>query len=233
MQVIDPLTCGFVKVLCYNLFTQTKNNTSQTPGNPKHNQSVVLKEKYDPFLKTFPRETHGIVEYCTFVNIFKKIVTNMQSLGKKFPEKKKHLLEVFSIENWHNSNDRKTPHKIFDCQACLKSCKWNDALVVFPTKNPNNKTKAKQNGLIERSILKDRTREIFNKLNQEFRTEYNTTIIKQVKDYLKVHKPSAIVRLAKKDIENQLEDTCVERYVVNAIIVISFSIKFHYYQILR
>ena len=36
-----------------------------------------------------PRETHGIVEYCTFVNDFKKIVTNMQSLGKKFPQKKK------------------------------------------------------------------------------------------------------------------------------------------------
>ena len=34
--------------------------------------------------------------------------------------------------------------------------------------------KAKQNGLIEPSILKDRTREIFNKLNQKFRAEYNT-----------------------------------------------------------
>ena len=63
MSIIDPLTCGFVKVFCNNLFTQTKNNTSQTPGNPKHNQSVVLKEKYDSFSKTCPRETHGIVEY--------------------------------------------------------------------------------------------------------------------------------------------------------------------------
>ena len=62
----------------------------------------------------------------------KKIVTNMQALGKKFPQKKKHLLEVLSTENWHNLNDRKTPHKIFDCQACLKSCKWKDALAVFP-----------------------------------------------------------------------------------------------------
>ena len=103
----------------------------------------------------------------------------------------------------------------------------------FSAKNPNNKMKAKQNGLIEPSILKDRTREIFNKLNQEFRTGYNTTFTKQAKDYPKVQKPSTIVRLAKKDIENQLEDTCVDRYVVNAIIVISFFIKFHYYQILR
>ena len=93
--------------------------------------------------------------------------------------------------------------------------------------------KAKQNLLIEPSILKDRTREIFNKLNQEFRTEYNTTFTKQTKDYLKVHKPSAIVRLAKKDIENQLENASVERYVDNAIIVLGFFIKFPYYQILR
>ena len=56
--------------------------------------------------------------------------------------------------------------------------------------------KVKQNGLIEPSILKDRNREIFNKLNQEFRTEHNTTFTKQAKDHLKVHKPSATVRLA-------------------------------------
>ena len=155
MSIIVPLTCGFVKVFCQNLFTQTKNNTFRTPGNPKHNQSVVLKEKNDSFLKTLPRESHGIIEYRTFVNNFKKIVTNMRSLGKKFLQKKKHLLEVFSTENQHNLNDRKTPHKIFECQPCLKSCKGKDALTVFPTKNPNNKMKAKQNGLIEPSILKD------------------------------------------------------------------------------
>ena len=110
----------------------------------------------------------------------------MQSLGKKFPQKKTHLLEVFSTENWHNLNDRKTPHNIFDCQACLNCFKWTDALAVFPTKNPNSKMKAKQNGLIEPSILKDRTREMFSKLNQEFRTEYNTIFTKQAKYHLKV-----------------------------------------------
>ena len=68
-------------------------------------------------MKTFPKETHGIVEYRTFVNNFKKIVTNMQSLGKKSAEKE--ALEVFSTDNWHNLNDRRIPHKIFDCQACF------------------------------------------------------------------------------------------------------------------
>ena len=226
MSIIDPLASGFVKVFCYNLCTQTKNKISHTPGIPKDNQSVILKEKYDSFLKTFPRETHDIVEYRTFVNNFKKILTNMQSIGKQFPQKKKYLLEVVSTDNWHNLNDRKSPHKIFDCQACLKNCKWKDALAIFLRKNSSNKFKAKQSGPIEPFILKHRTREIFNKLNQEFRAEYNATFTKQVKDHLKVHKPSENMRLAKKDTGNQLEDTCVERYLDNSIIMMSFFIEF-------
>ena len=60
---------------------------------------IILKKKYDSLLKTFPRETYGIVEHRTFVNNFRKIVTNIQSLGKKFPQKKKHFLGVFSTKN--------------------------------------------------------------------------------------------------------------------------------------
>ena len=86
---------------------------------------------------------YGIVEYRTFDNNFKKIVTNMQSLEKKFLQKKKHLLGVFSTENWHNLNDRKTPHEMFDCQPCLKSCKWKDALAVFPTKKSKQQNESK------------------------------------------------------------------------------------------
>ena len=85
MTIIDPLTFGFVEVFCYNLYMQTKNNTYNTQRNPKHNQSVILKGKCDLFLKTFPKETRSIVKYFNFANNFKKIVTNMQSLGKKVP----------------------------------------------------------------------------------------------------------------------------------------------------
>ena len=50
---------------------------------------------------------------------------------------------------------------------------------------------------------KDSTREVLDKLNQEFRTKYNTTFTKQKKDHLKFYKPSAVVRQANKDIENK------------------------------
>ena len=45
----------------------------------------MLKENYDSFSKTFPRETHGIAEYRTFINSYKKIITNMRFLKKKCP----------------------------------------------------------------------------------------------------------------------------------------------------
>ena len=84
------------------------------PGNPKHNQSVILKEKYDSFLKTFPRENHGIVEYRTFVNNLKEVVTNTQSLWQKVSAEKDTF--DFLTDKRHDLNDRKTPHKNFDCQ---------------------------------------------------------------------------------------------------------------------
>ena len=68
-------------------------------GNPKHNQSQVLKERYQLYLEQFSGEIHGAVKYTSFSNIFKKIVPHLQSLGKKHPDKKNLLFDIFSAEN--------------------------------------------------------------------------------------------------------------------------------------
>ena len=54
------------------------------------------------------------------------------------------------------------------------------------------------------------SKEIVNELNKEFRN-YNTSFAEQAKECLKIQKPSSIVRLAKKNIEDQFQETCVER----------------------
>ena len=72
------------------------------------------------------------------------------------------------------------------------------------------KNRAKKFGLFEAAAFKDRTKEIFNKLNKEFRN-HNTSFAEQAKEYLNIQKPSSIVRLAKKNIEDQFQETCVER----------------------
>ena len=219
MSIIDPLSCGFAKVCCYNIFTKIKNRSSESIGNPKHNQSKALKERYQLFLEQFPEEIHGAVKYTSSSNTFKKIVPHSQSLGiphlkslrRKLPDKKNLLFDIFSSEKSSDLGERKKQHKIFDCSACLKNPSWKNALAMLPCKSRIHKNKATKTGLTESSVLKDRTKEVFNKLNQEFKCEYNTSFSTYAKDYLNTNKPADIVKMVKKNIEEQFEETCVER----------------------
>ena len=67
-------------------------------------------------------------------------------------------------------------------------------------------------GLVERNVLQDKTKVILNELNQNYRKNYRTTFIKQVKQVLEMPKPQGIAKSIKRDIENQWAETCVERY---------------------
>ena len=67
-------------------------------------------------------------------------------------------------------------------------------LQCYLARTAYKKNKAIKKVLIESSVLKDRTKEVFNKMNQEFNCEY-----------------SNIVKMAKRNIEEQFEETCVER----------------------
>ena len=67
-------------------------------------------------------------------------------------------------------------------------------LQCYLARTAYRKNKAIKKGLIESSVLKDRTKEVFNKMNQEFNCEY-----------------SNIVKMAKRNIEEQFEETYVER----------------------
>ena len=67
-------------------------------------------------------------------------------------------------------------------------------LQCYLARTAYRKNKAIKKGLIKSSVLKDRTKEVFNKMNQEFNCEY-----------------SNIVKMAKRNIEEQFEETYVER----------------------
>ena len=47
----------------------------------------------------FPREIQGTVKYTGFSNTFKKVVPHLQSTGKKYPDKKKLLFDIFLLKN--------------------------------------------------------------------------------------------------------------------------------------
>ena len=66
---------------------------------------------------------------------------------------------------------------------------------MFPVRGFKEKQRVKKFGLFKAIALKDPTKEIFNKLNKEFR-DHITSFAEQSKEYLNIQKPSSIVRLA-------------------------------------
>ena len=74
-------------------------------------------------------------------------------------------------------------------------------------------SQGKKAGLIEKQLLQDKAKSILSELNNNFRNNYHKTFTKQVKQVLEIPKPKDSAKLIKTDIENQWEETCVERYV--------------------
>ena len=84
---------------------------------------------------------------------------------------------------------------------------------MLPVRCFLHQAKAKKAGLIEKQVLQDKTKSILSELNNNFRNNYHTTFTKQVKRVLEIPKPRYIAKSIKTDIENQWEQTFVERYV--------------------
>ena len=118
---------------------------------------------------------------------------------------------MFSLQNWVNLRDRQSKHTIFDCQGCLQNETWRDALAMFPQRSFLQQQKAKTYGLIDRKILKEKTRQTLNKLNKEFYENYHTSFTTQIKRCINSPNVIDLAKSIKADIENQWQETCVER----------------------
>ena len=81
---------------------------------------------------------------------------------------------------------------------------------MLPVQGFLHQAKAKKAGLIEKQVLQ---KSILSELNNNFRNNYHTTFTKQVKRVLEIPKPRDIAKSIRTDIENQWEETFVERYV--------------------
>ena len=84
---------------------------------------------------------------------------------------------------------------------------------MLPVQGFLHQAKAKKAGLIEKQVLQDKTKSILSELNNNFRNKYHTTFTKQVKRVLEIPKPRDIAKSIKTDVENQWEETFVERCV--------------------
>ena len=123
-------------------------------------------------------------------------------MGKKYPEKKRTFLATFSSGNWDKLNEKKSSHSLFDCQGGRRSANLRNVLSMFKSVINLHKLKAKKNGLVDPMALKDRTVDILNNLNEEYRVKYKTTFTKEVKKILHIRDPRKIASSIKEDVES-------------------------------
>ena len=166
-------------------------------------------QQYESFQNVFQSDNFH-VPYCKFKH-FREITKPIQSLGKKHPTKKIEFLEIFSSENWDNLKERKTKHLLIDCKGCLNNKKLRSTLAMTPIKSLAYIQKAKKAGLIESMALKEKTKQIVNDLKRDYRKDYCTTFTTEIKNTLNIPNAKKTAKLIKKNIEELLEGTCVER----------------------
>ena len=130
MSIVDPSSFGFAKVFSYHLFTEKPNSKKKPTENSKEYSSRILRDQYARFISQF-QYFQPSIDYIKFKSSFRKIIKNLQYLGKKFPEKKKTILTTFSWDNWHKLKEKQKCHSLFDCHACHKSANVKSAFSMF------------------------------------------------------------------------------------------------------
>ena len=163
----NPCTCGFAKILAYNIFN-TKLKVQDT-GTTK------LEHQFQLWCGTFNDNFKVDIEQF---KQFNAIVKNIQSLGKTRPKVKKDLCSFFGQEAFDKlANKDKCAHKLFDCTGCLQSVLYKSKLASFQvnSKNSNFVLKSKENRLNEMKEVLETTQEIITNFNEDYQKKYNTS----------------------------------------------------------
>ena len=81
MSIIDPLTCGFAKVITYTYLT-TNHTKNKNPMQENNIKGKIIQEKYESVQRLFGTHYFNI-SYTTFQNKCPKIIIISMKLGKK------------------------------------------------------------------------------------------------------------------------------------------------------
>ena len=126
MSVIDPLSCGFVKVAAYSVLSQRYNVKKSPDESKKDCKSRLLQVQFQKYNEYFQIDQYTDlgVTYKQFVNNFPKIICTIKNINKRNNSLKTELLDVFSLQNWSSLNeDKKLQHSLTNCQGCFKNTK--------------------------------------------------------------------------------------------------------------
>ena len=160
--ILDTLTCGFTKVLVYELFTSDFGVKQE--GSKKVWQGNVNKKRFEKFQECYPDYCkNNTSSYKAFVNKFTNIIEN----------KKKSVLLTFSIDSWTNLEQlKKAKHSPTDYQGYLMDPMYKNILSKLPIKTNAYRRKAflhDFNGK-KSAVLHDVTNEIESDLNRDVKS---------------------------------------------------------------
>ena len=221
MSILDPLTCGFAKVITFKYLTRnpSKNgNKVQTTCKKGNDLNKIYEE-----LQTLFGTDYFKVSYTTFRNKYPSIVNHIHSIGKKNTKDKNIILDTFSESKWKSFTDEmKSKHKFENCDGCLKNKIFKNELAKFPIKMPFFRKKAEEAGLFKEKVLRDITQKTLNNLDQQFKNDYGTSFTTQIKKVIQTETPKLnkedIIRSTKENIEQQWKETAVERLVFSFVV---------------
>ena len=97
-------------------------------NNAKHQQNEILGEQFDSFRSQFTSNTFN-VSYSQFKDNFRRMINPIQTLGKKYPSKKRELLEIFSSEK-----ESKTKNSLENSKGCSNDTILQSTLAMIPIK---------------------------------------------------------------------------------------------------
>jgi len=202
VSILDPQTCCFLKVLCYEFDLNAVSLGERVLCiNARFNCSV----NKDIVRRNFP-----------------KIKGLFQKLSKDKQRKqgiKEEIISTFSSESWHKL-ENKINHTLTNCQGCIKD--FSRLQSEFPVKLIKN-TGQEQVKVPSKTELLNKAKEIYSLANAEFKSlfpghELIDTLV-DVPD-LKIKKNTwesrrkeskTITRKVKKSIESQKNETAVLR----------------------
>ena len=164
MSILDPLTCGFAKVVTFEYLTRNviKNQNVAPTKNAKGSN---LKETYEE-LQLFFGIDYFKINYTIFRNKYPSIIDQIRSIDKRNPDVKEHVLNTFSKSEWSLlSGELKSRHSLENCDGCLEKEIYRSALAQFPIRSLWLQKKAEKAGLFKEKNLRDIIQKTLNKLN--------------------------------------------------------------------
>ena len=131
MSILDPLTCGFLKVITFKVFT-AKHTMQQESGENVHQfKNRILDHQYNTLHSIFGDAIFN-VPFNTLRNKYHQIVEEIRGIAIKSVIEKNEIIKAFDIRAWSQlSPAKKGLHSIVEC---LKK------LPIYPSEGPCKRT---------------------------------------------------------------------------------------------